>query len=49
MYSLNTSDDHPFQVRLDDERKLLPEEQAQAFYPGTDHLVFLSQRASPDL
>ena len=41
--------DHLFTVRPDDERKLLPEEQAQAFHRSTAQLLFLSQRARPDM
>ena len=41
--------DHFFTVRPDDERKLLPEEQAQAFHRTTAQLPFLSQRARPDM
>ena len=35
--------DHLFQVRPDDERKSLPEEQAQTFHLSTAQLLFLSQ------
>ena len=38
-----------FTVRPDDERILLPEEQAQAFHRTTAQLLFLSQRARPDM
>ena len=41
--------DHLLQVRPDDERILLPEEQAQAFHRSTTHILFLSQQACPDL
>ena len=41
--------DHLFTVRPDNERKVLPEEQAQAFHRTTAQLLFLSQRARPDL
>ena len=41
--------DHLFTVCPDDERKLLPEEQAQAFHRTTAQLLFLSQRARPDM
>ena len=41
--------DHIFIVRPDDGRKLLPEEQAQAFHRTTAQLLFLSQRARPDM
>ena len=41
--------DHLFTVRPDDERKLLPEEQAQAFHRTTAQLRFLSQQARPDM
>ena len=41
--------DHLFTVRPDDERKLLPEEQAQAFHRTAAQLLFLSQRARPDM
>ena len=40
---------HLFQVRPDNERKLLPEEQAQPFHRSTAQLLFLSQGACPDL
>ena len=38
-----------FTVRLDEERKILPEEQARAFHRSTAQLLFLSQRARPDM
>ena len=41
--------DHLFTVRPDDERKLLLEEQAQAFYRTTAQLLFFSQRARLDM
>ena len=41
--------DHLFTVRPDDELKLLPEEQAQVFHRTTAKLLFLSQRARPDM
>ena len=41
--------DHLFMVRPDDKRKLLPEEQAQAFHRTTAQLLFHSQRERPDM
>ena len=41
--------DHLFTVRPDEERKLLREEQAQAFHRSTAQLLFLSQRARPNM
>ena len=41
--------DHLFTIRPDEERKLLPEEQAQAFHRTTAQLLFLSQRVRSDM
>ena len=41
--------DHLFTVRPDDKQKLLPAEQAQAFHRSMTQLLFLSQRARPDM
>ena len=41
--------DHLCTVRPDDERILLPEEQAQAFHRTTAQLLFLSQQEPPDM
>ena len=41
--------DHLFAVRPDNEQKLLPEEQAQAFRRTTAHFLFISQQARPDM
>ena len=41
--------DHLFAAPPDDEQKLLPEEQSQAFHRTTVQLLFLSQQARPDI
>ena len=41
--------DYLFTVRPDDEQKLLPEEQAQKLHRTMVQLLFLSQRARPDM
>ena len=41
--------EHLFEVRPDDERKPLPEEQAMAFHRATAQLLFVSGRARPDI
>ena len=41
--------DHLFQVREDDDRKMLPEEQARQFHRTVAQLLFLCKRARPDI
>ena len=46
---MTSATDHLCTVRPDGERKLPPEEQAQAFRRTTAQLLFLSQRARPNM